>query len=326
MKFSKVLILDFGSQVTKLIARNIRELNVYCEIIPYKTSYKKILDENPDCIILSGSPASIHDKKAPIFDKELLNSKIPILGICYGAQLLSKLFNSDVKKSKIREFIYKKNRSIAIPLGAVNKYFKIKKAEEAMLEELGRNPTPKEISKKIGIAETQIINLKQSMTDSSSLDQNLSSSNEEDLTLADLIKDDSQDFVEDIESSELNDELLECVNNLNEREKYIVSHRFGLFGSTIKTLDEIGREHKLTKERVRQIQEASLSKIKLALDTGKQVSQKNSNLLCSETEHRKEVKANRHKLQKVVKRVKKSAEQEEYWDSLKGERFNLSSI
>jgi len=229
-------------------------------------------------------------------------------------------------KSKIREFIYKKNRSIAIPLGAVNKYFKIKKAEEAMLEELGRNPTPKEISKKIGIAETQIINLKQSMTDSSSLDQNLSSSNEEDLTLADLIKDDSQDFVEDIESSELNDELLECVNNLNEREKYIVSHRFGLFGSTIKTLDEIGREHKLTKERVRQIQEASLSKIKLALDTGKQVSQKNSNLLCSETEHRKEVKANRHKLQKVVKRVKKSAEQEEYWDSLKGERFNLSSI
>jgi RNA polymerase primary sigma factor len=229
-------------------------------------------------------------------------------------------------KSKIREFIYKKNRSIAIPLGAVNKYFKIKKAEEAMLEELGRNPTPKEISKKIGIAETQIINLKQSMTDSSSLDQNLSSSNEEDLTLADLIKDDSQDFVEDIESSELNDALLECVNNLNEREKYIVSHRFGLFGSTIKTLDEIGREHKLTKERVRQIQEASLSKIKLALDTGKQVSQKNSNLLCSETEHRKEVKANRHKLQKVVKRVKKSAEQEEYWDSLKGERFNLSSI
>ena len=104
MKFSKVLILDFGSQVTKLIARNIRELNVYCEIIPYKTSCKKILDENPDCIILSGSPASIHDKKAPIFDKELLSSKIPILGICYGAQLLSKLFNSDVKKSKIREF------------------------------------------------------------------------------------------------------------------------------------------------------------------------------------------------------------------------------
>ena len=51
-----------------------------------------------------GSPASIHDKKAPIFDKELLSSKIPILGICYGAQLLSKLFNSDVKKSKIREF------------------------------------------------------------------------------------------------------------------------------------------------------------------------------------------------------------------------------
>ena len=75
MKFSKVLILDFGSQVTKLIARNIRELNVYCEIIPYKTSYKKILDENPDCIILSGSPASIHDKKAVSYTHLTLPTK-----------------------------------------------------------------------------------------------------------------------------------------------------------------------------------------------------------------------------------------------------------
>tara|TARA_Y100001937_G_C7134012_1_gene339007 strand:+ start:1940 stop:2914 length:975 start_codon:yes stop_codon:yes gene_type:complete len=229
-------------------------------------------------------------------------------------------------KSKIREFIYKKNRSISIPLGAVNKYFKIKKAEEAMAEELGRLPTPSEISKKIGIAETQIINLKQSMTDSSSLDQSLNSKNEDELTLADLIEDESQDFVRDIESTELKHALLDCVESLNERERYVISHRFGLFGATIKTLDEIGKKHNLTKERVRQIQEACLSKIKLALHSGQSVSQKNSNLLSSETEHRKEIKANRHKPQKVVKRVKKSTEQEEYWDSLKGERFNLSSI
>lgn len=230
-------------------------------------------------------------------------------------------------KSKIREFIYKKNRSIAIPLGAVNKYFKIKKAEESMIEELGRAPTPSEISKKIGIAEMQIVNLKQSMTDSSSLDQKLSSKMDNDeLTLADLIKDESQDFVSKIESSELTSSLLDCVEELNKREKDIILHRFGLFGTEVKTLGEIGKKYNLTKERVRQIQEASLSKIKLALDSGKSVQKKNSKLLCSETESRKEIKASHQKLQKVVKRVKKSTEQEQYWESLKGERFNLSSI
>jgi RNA polymerase primary sigma factor len=229
-------------------------------------------------------------------------------------------------KSKIREFIYKKNRSIAIPLGAVNKYFKIKKAEDAMAKEMGRPPTISEISKKVGVAETQIVNLKQSMTDPNSLDQQLSSKNEDDLTLADLIKDESQDFVAGIEDAEQSAALLDCVNNLNEREKNIISHRFGLFGSKIKTLDEIGKEHDLTKERVRQLQEASLSRIKLAMDSGTSVSRKNSNLLSSETENRKEVKACRPNHPKAVKRVKKSTKQEEYWDSLKGERFNMSSI
>jgi RNA polymerase primary sigma factor len=229
-------------------------------------------------------------------------------------------------KSKIREFIYKKNRSIAIPLGAVNKYFKIKKAEEAMAKEMGRPPTISEISKKVGVAETQIVNLKQSMTDPNSLDQQLSSKNEGDLTLADLIKDDSQDFVGNIEDAEQSAALLDCVNNLNEREKNIISHRFGLFGSKIKTLDEIGKEYNLTKERVRQLQEVSLSRIKLAMDSGASVSRKNSNLLSSETENRKEVKACRPNHPKAVKRVKKSTKQEEYWDSLKGERFNMSSI
>ena len=96
----KVLIVDFGSQVTKLIARNIRELNVYCEIIPYNSSLEKIKSMNPDCLILSGSPASIYDKKPPLFDERILDDKLPILGICYGAQLISKIFKSNVKKSK----------------------------------------------------------------------------------------------------------------------------------------------------------------------------------------------------------------------------------
>ena len=104
MEFSKVLILDFGSQVTKLIARNVRELNVYCEIVRFDISINEIIEQNPKCIILSGSPASIYDKKNPEFDKEILSLHIPILGMCYGAQLLSKIFKSQVKKSKIREF------------------------------------------------------------------------------------------------------------------------------------------------------------------------------------------------------------------------------
>ena len=68
MNYSRVLILDFGSQVTKLIARKIRELNIYCEILPYKTNIKNIKQISPDCIILSGSPASVHDKNLLLRD------------------------------------------------------------------------------------------------------------------------------------------------------------------------------------------------------------------------------------------------------------------
>ena len=121
--YSKVLILDFGSQVTKLIARNVRELNVYCEIISYDTNIDKIKQLKPDCIIFSGSPASIYDKKPPLFDKKLLDINLPILGICYGAQLISKIYKSSVKKSKIREFgpaKLIKNKNHKILLGIKN--------------------------------------------------------------------------------------------------------------------------------------------------------------------------------------------------------------
>ena len=91
MKKSKtggVLILDFGSQYTQLIARRVRENNVYSEILPPNTSLTSILSKNPKAIILSGGPASVFSDNAPNFDKEILNINIPILGICYGLQLI----------------------------------------------------------------------------------------------------------------------------------------------------------------------------------------------------------------------------------------------
>ncbi len=104
MNTSNALVLDFGSQVTKLIARKIRELNVYSEIVPFNTKIQDITKRNPDCIILSGSPASVHDRKAPKIDSQILELDIPVLGICYGAQLISTMLGGRVEKSKIREF------------------------------------------------------------------------------------------------------------------------------------------------------------------------------------------------------------------------------
>ncbi len=87
-KTSGVLILDFGSQYTQLIARRVRESNVYSEILPANTSLNSIISKSPKAIILSGGPASVFSDNAPDFDKEILNIDIPILGICYGLQLL----------------------------------------------------------------------------------------------------------------------------------------------------------------------------------------------------------------------------------------------
>ena len=98
----KILILDFGSQYTQLIARAVREANVYCEIIPY---HKKIyFDETLKGIILSGSPCSVNEEDAPIVDIPGLSAKLPVLGICYGAQLTAKEFGGRVDKSNKREY------------------------------------------------------------------------------------------------------------------------------------------------------------------------------------------------------------------------------
>jgi GMP synthase (glutamine-hydrolysing) len=100
----KVLILDFGSQYTQLIARRIREAKVYCEIYPYNMPLSEIRDFNPKGIILSGGPSSVYDKNAPIPNKDIFSLNVPILGICYGLQVITHLFGGKVKRSIEREY------------------------------------------------------------------------------------------------------------------------------------------------------------------------------------------------------------------------------
>lgn len=97
-----VLILDFGSQYTQLIARRVRELNVYCEIHPYNNFPKP--DENTKGVILSGSPFSVHDEEAPVPDLEGIRGDFPLLGVCYGAQFLAHSGGGTVAPSEIREY------------------------------------------------------------------------------------------------------------------------------------------------------------------------------------------------------------------------------
>ena len=84
-----VVILDFGSQYTQLIARRVRELNVYSEILPPETKLDQIKEIDPSAIILSGGPSSVFADEAPTFDKNIFDIGVPILGICYGLQLLA---------------------------------------------------------------------------------------------------------------------------------------------------------------------------------------------------------------------------------------------
>jgi GMP synthase (glutamine-hydrolysing) len=98
----RIIILDFGSQYTQLIARKIRELNVYCEIHPF--SNVPDIDNTVKGIVLSGSPFSVRDKKAPMPDMEKIKGKLPLLGICYGAQVIAHSLGGEVLPSKIREY------------------------------------------------------------------------------------------------------------------------------------------------------------------------------------------------------------------------------
>ncbi len=98
----KILILDFGSQYTQLIGRKIRELNVYCEIHPFNHFPK--IDESVKGVILSGSPFSVRDENAPRPDLSAIKGKLPLLGICYGAQYMAHFFGGEVAPSDSREY------------------------------------------------------------------------------------------------------------------------------------------------------------------------------------------------------------------------------
>lgn len=99
-----ILVLDFGSQYTQLIARRIRELGVYSEIKPYNTPIDEIRAAEPKAIILSGGPASVWDDDSPTVDRGVFELGIPVLGICYGMQLTAQLLGGIVERSRMREF------------------------------------------------------------------------------------------------------------------------------------------------------------------------------------------------------------------------------
>ncbi len=100
----KILVLDFGSQYTQLIARRIRELGVYSEIKPFNTSFNDIKEASPKAIIFSGGPASVWDEDSPSINPDVLNLDIPILGICYGMQITVHTLGGEVEHSDRREF------------------------------------------------------------------------------------------------------------------------------------------------------------------------------------------------------------------------------
>jgi len=99
---AKIIILDFGSQYTQLIARRLRELNVYCEIHPF--SKQVVIDESIKGVVLSGSPFSVKDDDALQIDLDQFIGQVPVLGICYGAQYIAQKLGGDVVRSDHREY------------------------------------------------------------------------------------------------------------------------------------------------------------------------------------------------------------------------------
>lgn len=100
----RILILDFGSQYTQLIARRIREAHVYSQILPCTASRSAVAAYRPKGIILSGGPSSVYDRNAPLISKQLLDGGVPVLGICYGMQLVTQLLGGQVTKATHREY------------------------------------------------------------------------------------------------------------------------------------------------------------------------------------------------------------------------------
>jgi len=101
---NKILVLDFGSQYTQLIARRVREAQVYCEIHPYNLSIEKVREFSPKGIILSGGPADVFAEDAPLCDESILKLDIPVLGICYGMQYMTQVLDGVVERADDREY------------------------------------------------------------------------------------------------------------------------------------------------------------------------------------------------------------------------------
>ena len=104
LKNELVIVLDFGGQYNQLVARRVRECNVYCEIYSYKTEIEKIKAMNPKGIILTGGPNSCYEPGAPTYSRELFELGIPVLGLCYGAQLRMQVLGGEVKSAPVREY------------------------------------------------------------------------------------------------------------------------------------------------------------------------------------------------------------------------------
>ncbi len=104
MNHELILVLDFGGQYNQLIARRVREANVYCEVLPYNSSIEKIKEKSPKGIIFTGGPASVLDENAPKCAEEVFKLGIPVLGICYGMQLMSVMLGGEVTRAHNREY------------------------------------------------------------------------------------------------------------------------------------------------------------------------------------------------------------------------------
>lgn len=104
MKRELVIVIDFGGQYNQLVARRVRECHVYCEIYSYKTDLAKIKGNESKGIILTGGPNSCYEENSPTCSKELFELGIPVLGLCYGAQLMQHVLGGKVARADVREY------------------------------------------------------------------------------------------------------------------------------------------------------------------------------------------------------------------------------
>ncbi len=104
MRHEMIIVLDFGGQYNQLIARRVRECNVYCEVHPYNISLEKIRALNPKGIIMTGGPNSVYEEGSAVCDRELFTLGIPVLGICYGSQVIAHVLGGEVATAPVSEY------------------------------------------------------------------------------------------------------------------------------------------------------------------------------------------------------------------------------